>query len=60
MRIEKNCKIIDFTFTTQKNEPILLSNVYSNHKHTLILFLRYYGCTVCQLDLMAYKEKYHQ
>jgi len=60
IKLEKGMQIPDFNFYTQNDEKMTLSDVFKSKKKTLLLFLRYYGCTICQLDLKEYMDKYHQ
>jgi thioredoxin-dependent peroxiredoxin len=58
MRIKAGEYITDFEFISQYNEKLHLSDIFEKNKNTLLVFLRYYGCPVCQLDLKEYREKY--
>ncbi len=51
-KIEINSIIEDFYFDTPFEKNVSLSNLVKKVKgRTVILFLRYYGCTLCQMDL---------
>ncbi|WP_432354445.1 redoxin domain-containing protein [Sporosarcina sp. A2] len=45
-------KAVDFTFETPWSESNELYKVLGDKK-TILLFLRYYGCSLCQLDIAA-------
>lgn len=60
MKLIEGENVPEFSFTTKEDKTIQFSDVYKQNKHTLLLFLRYYGCTVCQLDMLLFKEKYSQ
>ncbi len=49
-------KALDFTFNTLNEQGLKLSDVIKNADKTVIHFLRYYGCTVCQLDIRDYAK----
>lgn len=57
MKLELNEQMPNFLFDTPYEKQIKLKSKIKNKK-TMILFLRYYGCTLCQLDLMELKENY--
>ncbi len=60
MKIIENINIPDFKFVDQNNEKKSISEIYSKSEKTVLLFLRYYGCTICQLDIMEYKKRYNE
>lgn len=41
----------DFTFDTVYESGLILKEVTAKAKKTAIIFLRYYGCTLCQYDI---------
>lgn len=47
----------DFAYRTPWGEGRLSDN---GGKSTLLLFLRYYGCTICQLDMQRLKQAYEK
>lgn len=47
----------DFEFCTPFTQGERLSEAVKEKK-TALVFLRYYGCTLCQLDLAEYKAQY--
>lgn len=49
--------MIDFNYNTPYEENINYMEKMKGKKNYL-LFLRYYGCTVCQLDIMEFSERY--
>jgi peroxiredoxin len=56
-KLENGQKMVDFEFNTAAETGLKLSNAASGKK-TILLFLRYYGCTACQLDMLLLREKY--
>ncbi len=55
-----NQKAIDFHFNTPTEHDLLLSEEVKKAKYTFLIFLRYYGCTSCQIDLMDLSKVYDQ
>lgn len=53
-------KAIDFTFNTHNETGLKLSEEVKKAKTTFLIFLRYYGCTSCQIDLMDLSKVYDQ
>ena len=51
-------KAIDFRFNTANETDLLLSEEVKKAKYTFLIFLRYYGCTSCQVDLMDLSAVY--
>lgn len=47
----------DFLFSTPYRKNIKLSEAVTGDK-TALVFLRYYGCPVCQYDMVQYAEHY--
>lgn len=56
--IEKGMKAADFTYCTAFKEGITLSEKVKEADKTFLIFLRYMGCTSCQVDIMDYSEEY--
>ena len=54
-RVHPGDRLADFTYQTPWGEGRLSDN---GGKPTILLFLRYYGCTICQLDLLRLKQEY--
>jgi len=55
MKLEVGQYMPNFLYNTPYNENInYLENIKG--KKSVLLFLRYYGCTVCQLDLIEIQE----
>lgn len=54
-RVHPGDVLEDFTYTTPWTTGKLSDN---GGKKTVLMFLRYYGCTICQLDLMRLKQEY--
>ena len=59
-KLIKGEKIPDFTYETpfEKDQDFL--KTVAKKKRTALVFLRYYGCTLCQLDIHDFKESYDQ
>jgi len=53
-------KAIDFTFDTLHETGVKLSDKVKEAQKTYLVFLRYYGCTSCQLDIMELIDEYHR
>lgn len=51
-------KAVDFTFDTASEQGLVLSEEVKKAKTTFLIFLRYYGCTSCQVDLMDLAKEY--
>ena len=50
----------DFTFCTPFEEGRSLYETIARAPKTALLFLRYYGCTLCQYDIHLFKEHYEE
>lgn len=50
----------DFTFDTPFESGCTLEDVVKKAPKTALLFLRYYGCTLCQLDLRQLAKHYEE
>lgn len=53
-------KAIDFRFDTADRQGLLLSEEVKHARYTFLIFLRYYGCTSCQIDLMDLSAAYEK
>ncbi len=51
-------KAVDFQFDTPFAQGLTLSEEVKKAKYTFLIFLRYYGCTSCQTDLMDLTAAY--
>ena len=51
-------KAINFTYQTPYGATSTLEEKVQKADKTFLIFLRYYGCTICQLDIRAYRENY--
>jgi len=49
----------DFEFQTSLGEMKSMASVVLEHEYTVLHFSRYIGCTICQLDLLDYKDNYN-
>lgn len=57
-QIEAGQKLKDYVFDTAFESDVKLSDKVKNADKTILLFLRYYGCRICQLDMREYAEAY--
>lgn len=57
-RINAGDKMPDFVFDTPFASGVKLSEKVREADKTVLLFLRYYGCTLCQLDIHDYAAAY--
>ena len=57
MKLSPGMKIQDIIYNTPFCSNQSLADRSAEHK-TLLLFLRYYGCTLCQYDMLLLKEQY--
>ncbi len=51
-------KAPEFIYNTAFAENIALADKLQQAEHTYLIFLRYMGCTSCQVDIMDYSEEY--
>lgn len=59
-RLNPNSQMPDFTFATPFETDLRLSDVLRQVPgKTALVFLRYYGCPICQLDLHDYAEAHN-
>ena len=57
--LNKGDKMADFTYVTPYSSANRLSETVKKCPgRTAIVFLRYYGCRMCQLDMLDYAEQY--
>lgn len=56
-KINVNDQMPDFVFNTPYRKDVRLSEVLGGKK-TALVFLRYFGCTLCQYDLAQYAKNY--
>lgn len=60
-RLNINDKMPDLTVSTAYKSGVKLSELVARVPgKTAIQFLRYYGCTLCQFDIIIYKEEYEK
>ncbi len=57
MKLSPGMRIQDIIYNTPLSSNQSLAGQSAGHK-TLLLFLRYYGCTFCQYDMLLLKEQY--
>ncbi len=59
-KIIAGMKAADFSYCTAYKENCRLSEKVQEAEKTFLIFLRYMGCTSCQVDIMDYSEAYSQ
>ena len=57
MKLNKGIKMPDFQYLSPYTEGPQSFSEYANGKKTFVVFLRYYGCTVCRLDLHIFAQR---
>lgn len=58
-RLQVNSQMPDFTFATPFETDRTLAETAGRLKgKTALVFLRYFGCTLCQYDMQGFAEKY--
>lgn len=57
MKLTKGAAMPDFTYLSPYSEGEKKFSEYAQGKKTYVVFLRYYGCTVCRLDLHIYAQR---
>lgn len=57
LKLVPGTKIENIVYNTPFRSGQSLADKVAGHK-TLLLFLRYYGCTLCQYDMLLLKEQY--
>ena len=57
MKLVKGTKMPDFTYLSPYAEGEKNFAEFAQGKKTYVVFLRYYGCTVCRLDLHIYAQR---
>ena len=57
MKLVKGIKMPDFTYLSPYAEGPQSFETFAEGKKTYVVFLRYYGCTVCRLDLHIFAQR---
>lgn len=57
MKLVKGTKMPDFTYLSPYAEGDQSFEKFAEGKKTFVVFLRYFGCTVCRLDLHIYAQR---
>ena len=57
MKLTKGAKMPDFEYLSPYAEGTKTFAEYADGKKTFVVFLRYFGCTVCRLDLHLYSQR---
>ncbi len=58
MKLKVNEKMTDFTYLSPYREGEQHISDFIAGKKTFVVFLRYYGCTVCRVDLHTFSQRY--
>lgn len=59
-KVKAGTKLENLSVTTVKRGATTISELLSKSGKTAIVFLRYYGCPLCQYDMMKYLESYDE
>ena len=57
-KLGKGALLPDFTYQTIYEKGLQISETVKKAPKTALVFLRYYGCPFCQLDMHDYMEHY--
>ena len=57
MKLVKGAKMPEFTYLSPYSDGEKKFSDFAEGKKTYVVFLRYYGCTVCRLDLHVYAQR---
>lgn len=57
MKLSKGQQMPDFKYQSPYKDGEQSFAEFANGKKTYVVFLRYYGCTVCRLDLHIYAQR---
>ena len=57
-KVEAGQRLDDLAVTTVNRGSCHLSSLLSREGKTAIVFLRYYGCPLCQYDMIKYRDAY--
>ena len=57
-KIEAGCVLGEYTVDTAFESGVKLSDLLKRADKTVLLFLRYYGCRICQLEMRDYTAIY--
>jgi len=59
-KIKKGMQIIDFTFHTPWLKNQVFSHYLKRKRKTILVFMRFYGCRLCQLDINKMIKSYSE
>ncbi len=59
-RVRENQKAPDFEYDTPYEKNKNFYKTLEQNDKTYLIFLRYYGCTICQYELLQLKESYDE
>lgn len=60
MKLNKGDKIPGFEYLSPYREGRQSFSDFAVGKKTFLVFLRYFGCTVCRLDLHIYRQRFNE
>ena len=58
MKLTQGAKMPNFTYLSPYREGEQSFEEFANGKRTYVVFLRYYGCTVCRVDMHNFKNRF--
>ena len=58
-KITAGVKFPNFTYNTPYKSGLNIAETVNKCKKTAIVFLRYYGCPICQYDIHSFTENYY-
>ena len=58
MKLETGMKMPSFTYLSPYREGEIMSEELLAGKPFFIVFLRYYGCTMCRVDMHSFTKRY--
>lgn len=60
MKLNKGAQMPDFTYLSPYKDEEQTLYSYMEGQKTYVVFLRYFGCTVCRLDLHIYAQRMNE
>lgn len=59
-QLKKGSLLPEFRYNTPFENDLVIGNIVSKAAKTAIIFLRYYGCPTCQLDMHNISKNYNE
>ena len=59
-KLKTGCLLPEFRYNTPFEKDLAIAHFVSKAEKTAILFLRYYGCPTCQLDMHNISQNYKE